>query len=385
MDAGTLLLGHDGVYVEGTLNGIPAYGARWDGGVPYSDDGAGTPLTEQPSLLSQPALTNVILDSSDQTTVNWNRTGITANRNRVGLTGSANTATLCEAANSSSYLQFSIGGAGVVRVYAKAEGSTWLHVLGTGVNQYAQFNLNDGTVLRTGGGAVGAEIRDIGNGVYECLAEFSASTNTRFYPKGSEPTDTATGGGTAGDVVILNAERYDNKTIAEVAGSSPIITEGSTVSQGVVTLAYDIANNNDTKGAWYVEYTPLSDVDNTLDPWIIGSRSNRGIMYWSVSSQLRSQDDASLATAVVSPVFSANNYRKLGYAYGGTKRLTVDGVSGTELAHTGGQSDAALFINTRFNATGGQGPLSAAVVRNIRRYDVADFTEAKDVIDDLMS
>ena len=355
----------------------------------------GTPLTEQPSLLSQPALTNLCTYSNDMSNAAWTKVGAaTATFNQVGLTGAPNTASLLTDNDTvlRNITQNNITvtdntNSVTARFFVKKDGADTAEKRyqnrldgGTAITQILNFRIDTGAINSTS--FSDTEIRDAGDW-WEVLAETAKPGNgsTSYDYKLLPRTST----GASGSMIIANAGLYDNKTIAEVAGSSPIITEGSTVTRGAVTIKFDGANHSDSASAYFCEYLPfgyVSGVGNGLSPL---TRGNLGrIFYANFSSVIRSYDGTNINNGPSGVVDWANpTWADLGLAYGGSDlRVTANSSNGTEGSYDGGFAGTDLLANR--DEAGGV-PSSAAIIRNIRRYDAADYDEAKTKIDEMMS
>jgi hypothetical protein len=357
-------------------------------------EAVGAPLAELPSLYAAPALTNIKTYSNDLTNIaGWNvASTATATLDQAGIAGEPNTASLLECitagTNARAYAAITLTSSGsqVIRVIAKAGTTDWIWVLANAFDASQSAYIDLATpAFGTLAGMDDSHIETVGDWIIAYL-EFTTTTDlTGNIHLHIAPANDSVSAAIGDNVTFGNIEVFSGKTIAEVRGAAPIITEGSTVSTTDVGISYDVLNHDDTQGAYYAESRIFSDdIGSTRYLGVLGTGSNGRFFYTETVSNVRAFSGSVSQVAVD---WSTNIFLKLGVAYAtsdGLQRLTADGVSSTEAAYDGWDSSpsAIYAIKDRtFNSISiSELP---ALIRNIQRWDLP-YADAKAKIDELM-
>jgi len=370
--AGYLVPDGDSGYYESLSSGdAPIYGARWDSGTPYVDDSGGTPLAEAPSLMSQPALTNLLLSSNDLTNAAWNISGsVTRTFDQTGLTGAANDATLLTSTGNGSQVGQTITlptqntSYVLVGRYKKTAQTAQMTVqaLNFGVSATYRVDTNGTTVTNIST----QEVRcDVDGDYVTMYMRFNPGTGTT----GNIFSKFAVSGTSGESFIVLNMELYEADTIAQVRRCAPIVTGASTVTVPIVDGDYDDANHSDTEGLYYFEFALASDsADLSGDIGILSLNAGADLAYFDATNDdFESTDGTNTATA--SQAITADTFYPVSIAYGGGKlRVRVNGTWGTEQSYDGAfASGSALEIMRSIG--------SAGRIRNLRRYN-ASYADA---------
>ncbi|MCA9328030.1 hypothetical protein KDA14_05865, partial [Candidatus Saccharibacteria bacterium] len=356
VDAGLLLPDYQGVYVAISEDTPPWHGARWSGGVAYGTDGSGDPLDPLPSLYGAPSYTNSLTYSSDLTNAAWVKSGTgTAALDAAGLTGAPNTATTITDSDSGGETKFQNSLSPItantnthtVRFFLlKDSNTTRFPELGIYINTacraFIHFNTQTGAITEVASRCAGTFSYEAnvlhgafgGAGGWEVLIQITNANYTSFVPS-IEPA----GGSVAGTIsstvtgscVVGNVEAHFNKTIAQVRGSSPILTAASTVTTTAITDVHDSGNWVDTSGGLYCEVT-LQVAQNILSTFLDVS-----------GSTFRLNDGTNTATAA----WVTNTAYQLGIAWdasAGTMAINVDGTWSSNATYDGTLLAGALDI-----------------------------------------
>ena len=357
VDDGLLLPDSDGVYVAISEDTAPWHGARWDAGTAYADDSGGSPLTVTPSLYSAPALTNLQTYSNDQTNGVWTATNVTVARNADGLTGAPNTAcTLTATANNGTVI------AGALTSASDTHSARWFIQRGSGTGT-VEITVDNGTTWQDVTSTV-----DGSDTWPECLEGLTLA-NPRIGIRL----------GTSGDSVIVGNAECIKVPEAEVKGSAPIITTGSTVSVAATTNDWAVANHSDTEGGYYMEVMPFGSVSD----FCLSVRTAATARFiYPQSGNVRSSDGASFAS--VSGAVTLDVWSKVANAYGSSLlNVNLEGAWDLSPAAYDGSFDANSDLRFRAkNNTNAND--SVTLVKNIRRYD-GTYAESMAAIDELMS
>ena len=253
-------------------------------------------VQDNPSLLLEPARTNVQVYSAEFNNVAWTKTNVTVTADATIAPDGTNTAEKIVETNATGlhYIfdskALTSGAVYTYSIFAKAEERKFFRLrlensaVGSGqIN--AVFNLEDGTTPTSG-----ASIENYGNGWYRCTA--SGTTNTTSYiaianVMDSISTVSYTGDGSSG-LYLWGAQLEASSYL-----TSYIPTSGSAVPRAAETAngAGTSADFNDSEGVLYAEISALAD-DLTFRNISISDGSNSNIIqlrYRSTSNVLQAQ------------------------------------------------------------------------------------------------
>jgi len=147
-----------------------------------------------------------LLLQSNQFDTTWTPSNTTLTSGQSGYDGTSN-AWLLETNGTqfaSNIQSLSSSGVTTQSIYAKAGTLDFIILYAaSAASPRVWFNLSNGTIGTTTGGAFGASIQDVGNGWYRCsFVNNDSTTNFRIYPTGADNTFTAT----AGNILIQSAQ-----------------------------------------------------------------------------------------------------------------------------------------------------------------------------------
>lgn len=354
-------------------------------------------------LYGGPAGTNEIPFSSDLTDPAWDETGTAvAAFDAVGLEGAANTASTLTDDDGAAF-EFVLenitipddSNSIVCRVFLKKDEDETRFpeirlrlVNGTEQNIAYQINTKTGADnVRISTGSVNSEVNLQGDW-WELLIEVTNNSTGNIsgqviiYPARATSLGELTNSAT-GSIIVGNVELHLNKTIAQVRGSTPIFTSGSTVSVDATDLSFDDANHADLEGAYFCEVKSvgLSSSDIT---GLVGVGGSGRMLH--CTNNFRSFDGVNNTQGPVITLAPDDTEYKVGMAYGDSlKRVNTDDVFGAEDAYDGvfnnSLSKMAIFTDNSFS--GGEIPV-VALMRNLRRYDLP-YLAAQAKIEELMS
>jgi hypothetical protein len=357
-------------------------------------EAVGPPLAEQPSLLSQPAMTNLCLYSNDFTNAAWDGDAAAA-LDQAGLTGATNTASLVS--DTSGVLPRLIRQVtGTVsdtnpllaRLYVKKDSDTsrFPHfIFETGVGgiankAFVSLNTQTGATSLSGSASSAVDVKDAGLW-WEVLIQVTNNSRSgariTLYPAYSAMLGGVADATLQGSIIVGGAEVYQNAAIAEVAGSSPIITKGSTVTRGGTLPAFAFENQDSFGPAvWSAEcFIPAQGAGNS---WLGNHTTNptRHTLSFSRTSSGSYGIPTSQSISVGFTVFGTGIWRKSSVAYSEPDGLyTVyndDGsLEGTFVGYLTTNTPVKVGNSTDFDFKG------VALWRNIRRYEANDYDAAK--------
>jgi len=272
-----------------------------------------------PSLLLEPASTNVIPYSEDFSNAAWSKTNLTVTDNQTtSPDGSLNASKLTEDTSTGEHkifdsLSITSGVDYTFSVFVKSNGRNFIRLrlenAGVGSGQInVWFDVLNGTVGTVGAGT--AIIENYGNGWYRCIATGTTSATSYVAKINLSDADnnvSYTGDGTSG--VYLFGAMLEEQSYA----TSYIPTNGSSQTRAAETCngAGNAALFNSTEGVLYWQGS-VSDVSNTYISLSDGTNTNRvflGVSGGNVYSQVR------IGAVVVADMFAgvvlANTYIKV--------------------------------------------------------------------------
>jgi len=247
-----------------------------------------------PSLLLEPASTNLFTYSEAFDNSYWDKSGSSVASGIVSPDGTTNAYKLVEdSANTSHYITKAFTGltsSGVytISVYAKKSERTWCSLYDNTQDEGYYFDLENGVVGSVKTGASDSySIESLANDWYKISITVTLGATTctpRFFMADSDGGTTYQGNGASG-VYIFGAQ------VEELSyPTSYIPTNGSTITRTAETCnnAGDATTFNSTEGVLYVEISALAD-DLTTRRITLGDGTNETrcqIKYFSSSNQI---------------------------------------------------------------------------------------------------
>ena len=313
-------------------------------------------------LYSGPACTNLQIRSNDQTDAEWAAVNMTVAQDAVGMRNDANAAcTLTATAANATVLANAITAASsdqTIRWFLK-------RLTGSGV---IEITVDGGTTWQD----VTTEV-DSSSGFNEAMETLAALANPQI---GIRIV-------TSGDAVVVgNAELFTSKSISQVKDSSPIFTAGSTVTANACDLGFDIANHDNTEGAYYCEIKNVG-FDGTNSIGVITMHSSGRILYANTASSFLSYDGSTIGSASSGGFAADDTEYKIALAYGSSfKRIKRDDNWGAANAYDGAFTLGSKLEVLRDQANGV--PTVVLFLRNLRRYDMT-YADALVAIPDMMN
>ena len=367
-------------------------------------EAVGSAIAEAPYLYGSSAATNLITYSSDLTNAAWSSVAsITTTYDQVGLAGAANTASLLDDSNagglSAEQEQITVANDSVthvMRTFVKKDSDqtrfpefNFQLTGGTAVALGLGFNTQTGaTAARVDTGTNASEIRDAGDW-WEILQSITnnstgnVTVSMTIYCAISDTIGTTNNAAT-GSIIVGNVELYTNKTIAQVRGSSPIFTAGSSSTVNATDLIFDDANHSDTEGGWYCEHTASEYGTGGASSGLVGVGGSGRFFYTPGPSQMSSFDGTSVVNGpIVGGGLVSFGMHQHAVAYGdSSRRNNTDGAWGTAGSYDGAFDNAASKIHLLREADWSTTHI-VQLLRNVRRYN-EDYVTVQATIDGLM-
>ena len=302
-------------------------------------------VQDTPSLLLEPQRTNVFLQSN-QFDTSWTKSNITISSGEIGVAGGLGAWKIT--ANSGSgdkkLIQApSISGSTMVSVYAKAGTRDYVYLRGvtSGTNKRVYFNLSNGTVGTNEG--LSADIVNMGNGWYRCIAQIDQQSGFEFYIGIAENDNEAfyTDDGT-GTIYVQYAQAE-----AGSYATSYIPTAGSTVTRAAETCngAGTSADFNDSEGVLFVESKWFA-VSTTIYHNISNGTNNERVLIYSTDPENIRAIITSGGSNIYAPNVTANSrdFNKVAFKYSTSNRALW--VNGFKLASESGTKTMPTGLNT---------------------------------------
>ena len=339
-----LLPDYQGVYRTIGSGEAPIVGARWVDGVPYATDELGDPLTDW-WFQCQPSYTNSATYSNDLTNAVWTASNVTVAKDAVGLDGAPNTAcTLTATAGNGTVIRDAI-------TAASGGHTTQWHIkrkTGTG---NIEITIDNGSTWQDVTSLIDASAFN------ECLEGLTV-TNPQI---GIRIV-------TSGDAVYVgNSACHLSKTEAQCRGSAPILTAASTVSTTAVYGTFDIANHDNSTGAYYLEMSPAYASGEGGSGVSLRMNVNSGQPVYAASDRVYSRDSDGVAITGVM-TFAANDVLKIGAVYSlgeNSKQAIENGNASAAYTYSGyTNGDGVIFLDAP------NGTAHVRRYRNLRRYDL---------------
>jgi hypothetical protein len=190
-----------------------------------------------------------------------------------------------------------------------------------------------------------------------------------------------------GSIIIKNFEIHDNKTIGEVRGLGPLFRESSPMSTDKTVYKWDVANHNESGGAYYMETNlPASSANwnSNIANSLLGyqaAQAFRSFFYIFTTNNIRSYDGVN-NPSIIDTGYLKDTLLKLGQTYDATDAqmgLRSENVTWAETPYDGS------FDATEINTGRSDAADASFKIRNVRRYDVTDYADGKTIIDGLMA
>ena len=285
-----------------------------------------------PSLLLEPARTNLIPYSEDFSNANWIKTASTITSNSiVSPDGTLNASKLTEDTSNSThrvYRPSSVpAGTYTISVYAKKSERNYVVLSNSSDGTTVYYNLSTGTIDAQSVGWDYSNIDELGNGWYRCSATLtvSSSKTLSIYIAETSSSVSYQGDGTSG-IYIWGAQIE--------SGSYPtsyIPTNGTAVTRAAETAngAGDASTFNDSEGVLMWEVRTKDDGNDKFLAISDGTDDNRITIYFytSINNDIRFQ-------------IRSNNVNELGVYING---YNIDEFNKIAIKYK--QDDVGVYIN----------------------------------------
>jgi hypothetical protein len=262
-----------------------------------------------PSVLLEPARTNLITYSEDFTDASWTKTGISLiSNNLISPDGTLNATKIVESsANSQHKIQettVSIVAGDVIfsQFIKKGERSKVALELGGGGGGTAKFDLNSGFIISESN--VNAKITKFSDDWYKCSVSFTSTASSVYlgtYILNDTETGSYQGDGTSG--IYIWGSQVEQASYA----TSYIPTSGSSVTRNadVANGAGDASTFNDSEGVLFAEISALADDSSfkvlsisdgtTTNNVGLGYRTASNVIYTFVGSTINSSTSVTVS------------------------------------------------------------------------------------------
>jgi hypothetical protein len=319
-----------------------------------------------PSLLVEPAATNLLQRSEEFDNAYWSKNGTTASGNMGASPDGNTTADLIfpSASGSDQRLQRAIsvvsGTTYTISIFAKASGLSWIKILEpqSFING-AWFDVANGVVGTIQGGLT-ASIQSFGNGWYRCsiTRTVSATTTGQVYIQltNNNNTSSVTANGTDG--VLFWGAQLETGSVA----TSYIPTTSAAVTRNADVISKTGVSGfiGQTEGTLYAEvdlralslsriFVSISDSSDTIESRIrIGILSNN-IIYGQIGSVITNTITATTGVFKVAVAYNSAGF--VVYVNGTSYGTETTATAGTKSVINLGSTQAlANFLNDRIRA-----------------------------------
>ena len=355
-------------------------------------------------LYGGPAGTNELTRSFDLSGAAWAETGTdVAALDAIGLEGVANTAsTLTD--NDGSAIEFLLesisipddSNPNVLRIFVKKDAITLRFpefrlrlTAGTQQRSHVQLNTLTGeAVIRFSEGTVAVESNSSGDWwelLFSVINNGTGNNNANIllFPAFETVFENTGDVAATGSIIVGNVELHLNKTIAQVRGTTPIFTSGSTVTVDAADPSFDDENHADLEGAYFCEFKNVG-LDGPNNGGLLGLGSSGKLIYADSAGQFENFDGNDVAFGPGITLAADDVEYKIGVAYGdGLHRLNTDGVWGTADPYDGEFDNTLGKLNVLDNDVFSSEAETVMLMRNLRRYDLS-YVDAQTKIDQLM-
>jgi len=307
-----------------------------------------------PSILVEPARTNVVLRSEEFDNASWSKINVTVTANATTSPSGALTADkFIPTAATGAHFIFQTGlpsNTYTFSVFAKAGGETIFSMWLVGGTKKAEFNLSTGTNTSNTAG-VTANIENYGDGWYRCIMNFTATagTDVRIYGRDGA---SFTGNGVDG-IFLWGAQAEAASTVTSYI---PTTTAAVTRNADVINKTGVSSLIGQTEGTIYAEINITTFNSGVFFSINDGTSANRIQMYKFTDNKIycdRVSATQSATTSISSSALSVGTY-KVAFAYqSGTSYLYINGaqVGATSAATFTFGSMGKVNIGSRFDDT----------------------------------
>ena len=305
-----------------------------------------------PSLLLEPARTNLIQYSEDFSNASWIKTSLTITSNQTTSPKGDLTADLLTKTAGGGFIQSTTPTASTSTqsFFVKKDTSDWVYIL-NGVG-FRYFDLVNG--VKGNGSDVNSSIEDFGNDWWKITITTNSTTYFRIYPAEENSTSA-----TSGSIYIWGAQLEEGSY-----ATSYIPTNGSQVTRNAETCngAGDANTFNDSEGVLFAEISALDDDltfrtisisdGSTSNNVGFGYRNNSNVIYTFLKSDINSSSAVTVSDITlynkVAVKYKSGEFQMWinGFErYSSTTTFTLSGLN--EFAFDNGGGSANFYGNTK--------------------------------------
>jgi len=328
-----------------------------------------------PSLLLEPARTNLVTYSEDFSDASWTKNNTNISNSVIspdgGLNGTKYTLDVTSDRSRISRVIFSIDTLYTASVFVKYNSVQYFYISNAGADAYKTvFDIKNGTIVSTGSSVDSSKIEDYGNGWYRCSATFTAAYTTLYF-NFSPNTNDVTFTNTTDFSYIWGAQAEQGSY-----ATSYIPTQGSAVTRVQETCGQTLPSGiiGQNEGVFYAEIkaNETSNADNrrTIS---LSNNTNDNRVYISFDDEYNKLNflivvGTTTVTVANVDISNQNVYNKIAVKYkSGDSAIYVNGVLKSSFNDTfsGGVFDTLKFQNR------GSGEIFNGKCKNLRVYNRA--------------